>query len=52
MSDVRCPQCGRRYEVDDEQVLETRTVGVTDDWETWQTLICDDCDEEFMYRTE
>ena len=52
MQVVACPYCGHKHEVDATEIIETRTVGVTDDWETWETLLCENCRAEFIYRTE
>lgn len=52
MTEIGCPSCGQRREVDEAEVIETRTVGVTDDWATWNTVTCSNCKEGFMYRID
>lgn len=52
MTAVRCPRCGGRHATDHDRIIETRTVGLTDDWETWERLTCRQCGEPFIYRIE
>jgi transcription elongation factor Elf1 len=52
MSTVVCPHCGHERDISASAVIETRTVGVTPDWQTWTTVTCEQCEQQYMYRTD